>query len=163
MGHNYGVCRSEIENGWRHSFSSRKIKKWHTTHFRLTKSCQRNIQIILSPLKFSAKRYKITKTWIFCKLRSWIALLRVYKNLEPVYTHLCYLSVFLHELLCTWLYLLSFISVYSQNVAQWKEVFVKICLVILLLGGMHKLNLLDAQWRDVIVWKFEFFPLLSLK
>jgi len=59
--------------------------------------------------------------------------------------HLCYLSVFLRELLSKWLYLLSFISVYSQNVAQWKEVFVKICVVILLLGGMHKLNLFDAK------------------
>lgn len=114
MGHNYGVCRSETENGWRLSFSLRTLKKWHTTHFRVTKSCQRNIQIILSPLKFSAKRYKMTKPLISCKLRSWIVLLREYKNLKPVYTHLCYLWVFLRELLCTWLYLLSFMSVYSS-------------------------------------------------
>jgi len=111
MGRNYGVCRSETESGWRLSFSLRKLKKWHTVHFRVTKSCQRNIQKILSPLKFSAKRYRMTKPLISCKLRSWISLLRVYKNLEPVYTHLCYLSVFLHGLLCTWPYLLSFISV----------------------------------------------------
>jgi len=47
--------------------------------------------------------------------------------------------------------------------AQWKEVFVNISLVILLLGEMRKLNLFDAKWRDVIVWKFVFFSLLSLK
>jgi hypothetical protein len=72
------------------------------SRFPVSKSYQQNIEIILPPAKFFCEEREMKiKQLILFKLPFLIVFLRIYKIIEIVYTHLCYMSVFLYGFMCT--------------------------------------------------------------